>query len=275
MKQEKKMPHLSEMLGMGVRKNSESMLAVKPFRMNGVDHTYGDAISSSVFPDEHTHIEPCRFSKHSGAIQALGGVITDGGGRIPRQLRFVINMIKHPLHFLNLINPYHAAERGICLLVMQDYDNSINIQRKRRLIWPFVKSLTSKQSEDKKIPTYIPIANNFARKLAKKVKGSAYSTINEIMLNAPTTAHILSGCPMGETADTRVIDLQNRVFGYENIYVIDGSMIPTNLGVNPSLAISAFAERANSFIPSKKGKDFRFLKVEKKWEVRELLVPGK
>ncbi len=155
---------------------------------------------------------------------------------------------------------------------MQDYDNSINIHRKRRLIWPFVKSLTSKQSDDKKIPTYIPIANDFARKLARRTKGSAYSTINEIMLNAPTTAHILSGCPMGETPETGVIDLQNRVFGYENMYVIDGSMIPTNLGVNPSLTISAFAERANSFIPPKNGKDFEFLKVEEKWKVKELLV---
>ena len=200
-------------------------------------------------------------------------LLTDGGGSIPRFLRYLLNIIRHPLNFLRVLNPIGWAYRCIILLVMQTYDNYIDVYRKRRLFWPFSKSLTSKQASEKKNPVYIPLANEFARKLARQMNGIAGSTISEVYLNVPLTAHILGGCSVGRTPAEGVIDEQNRIKGYQNLIINDGSQMPENLGVNPALSITAFAERAMSFIPVKKGETFKSLKVEKGWGVTGILNP--
>ena len=272
MQQEKIMTRLSPMLGHTVRTNSESLVGVTSLRKD-VDFSKGIAITSSVYPDEHTHIEPVRYSAGSDAMGSLAaGTLVDGGKGVPRFLRFIWSSILHPISTIRFISPFGFAKKSIILLVMQTVDNSIKIVRKRRLIWPFQKTLTSTQETGKHIPTFIPIANEFARRLAKRVGGVARSTLNEVILDIPTTAHILSGCIIGETPNTGVIDLKNQVFGYKNLLICDGSMIPANLGVNPSLTITALSERAMSFIPlASELNRPKFFEYEKNWKVTNTL----
>jgi cholesterol oxidase len=138
------------------------------------------------------------------------------------------------------------------VLVMQNLDNSFRLVRERRWFWPFGKGLTSRRAPgEPPIPAYIPVANDAARYIARETDAFPSSSINEVVLNVPTTAHILGGASMGTTPNDGVIDARNRVFGYDNLYVVDGSMIPANLGVNPSLTITAMAEHAMSHIPLK------------------------
>ncbi|XDD51015.1 GMC oxidoreductase [Leptospira sp. WS92.C1] len=270
MKEDGFLPKLSKRLGQIVRTNSESLIGVT-LKDKGADLSHGIAITSSVFPDEHTHIEPVRYSDGADAMNGLAaGVLVDGGGSIPRQLRFLIEVFKHPVNSISLLNPIGFARRTIILLVMQTVDNSIEIVRKRRWIWPFKRTLSSTQESGEKIPTYIPVANEFARRLAKITNGVARSSINEALLDIPTTAHILGGCNISESPEEGVIDLQNRVYGYKNLMVCDGSMIPANLGVNPSLTITALSERAMSFVPVKE-KEILSFKFEKKWGIVNLL----
>jgi cholesterol oxidase len=138
------------------------------------------------------------------------------------------------------------AKESVILLCMQALDGHINMRYKRTWYWPFGKSMVSSGS---KIPTFIPEANNFAEKLAKMHGGSAMSMVSEILFNIPSTAHILGGCVMGRSSSEGVTDHRQRVFGYQNMYICDGSAISANLGVNPSLSITALSERAMSFLP--------------------------
>jgi len=263
-----RLPGLSSALGSAVRTNSEAILGVTVKGKN-VDFSQGIAITSSVFPEEHTHIEPVRYSRGSDAMGTLATILTDGGGKIPRQLRFLWNILKNPINFLRTLSPVGFARQTIILLVMQTLDSSLRLVRKRRWIWPFTPSLTSQGGGG--VPTYIPVAQEFARRLAAKLGGIPRSAYNEVLLDVPTTAHILGGCVMSENPEDGVIDLQNRAHGYPNILVCDGSMIPGNLGVNPSLSITAFTERAMSFIPPRQGSKMNHFAFEKKWKVADLI----
>ncbi len=272
MQQEKIMTRLSPMLGSTVRTNSESIVGVTSLKKD-VDFSKGIAITSSIYPDEHTHIEPVRYSAGSDAMGSLAaGTLVDGGKGVPRFLRFIWSSILHPINTIRFISPFGFAKKSIILLVMQTVDNSIKIVRKRRLIWPFQKTLTSTQENGVHIPAFIPIANEFARRLAKRIGGVARSTLNEVLLDIPTTAHILSGCMIGDSPETGVIDLKNQVYGYKNLLICDGSMVPANLGVNPSLTITALSERAMSFIPlASEAEGAKFFDYEKNWKVTDTL----
>lgn len=269
MKQTGRMPRISDRLGRMVRTNSESLIGVTA-RSSNVDFSHGIAITSSVFPDPHTHIEPVRYPAGSDAMNALAApVMVDGGGWIPRQLRFLFALLMHPIRALRLTWPSGFAKRSIILLVMQSIDNYIRIENRRTLYWPWFRVLTTKTEKGSRLPSYIPIANQFARVLARRMNGYARSSINEVLLDIPTTAHILGGACIGETPQEGVIDLQNRLFGYKNFLVCDGSMVPANLGVNPSLTITALSERAMSFVPAKT--EMHHFQFEKTWNVTELL----
>ncbi len=270
LKQKQRLPGLPDGIGRRVRTNSEVILGARS-RSNKVDYSQGVAITSSVYPDKTTHIEPVRYAKGNDIMGLLTVLLTDGGGRTPRQLRYLFNILRHPLDFLKTFNPIGWAYQTVILLVMQTHDNHINVIRKLRWIWPFSKSLTSKQASVEKNPVYIPIANDFGRRLAKRMNGIPSSSITEVLLNAPITAHIMGGCAIGPTDVESVIDDRNMLKGYKNLIINDGSQIPENLGVNPALSITALAERAMSFVPVKKGTKFRYLKVEKKWGVTSLL----
>jgi cholesterol oxidase len=270
MKEQGHLPRLSDRLGKVVRTNSEAIVAVKS-NARDVDYSKGVAITSSVYPDEHTHMEPVRYARGNDLMGLLMVLLTDGDGKTPRILKYLGNILRHPIGFLRLLNPIGFALHSIMVLVMQTHDNYLNVFRKRRLLWPFIKTLNSEQASDKKNPVHIPIANEFCRRLAKRINGTPGNIITEVCLNAPVTAHIMGGCSPGENSKDGVIDEQNRVNGYRNMLVVDGAMIPANIGANPALTITAMSERAMSFIPVKEGQPMRYLKAEREWGVTERL----
>ncbi len=263
-----RLPNLSPHLGRYARTNSETLLGVRSFAP-GADYTRGVAITSSVHPDDETHLEPVRFGPGHDAMCALVAALTDGGKRTPRVLRWIGNELRHPVRNLRLRNPAGWAKETIILLVMQTVDNYFRLDRRRPRFFPFVKVLTSKDEGERRHPKWLPAGNDFGRRLARRIRGAAANVVTEVTANAPITAHILGGCSFGPTPEEGVIDERNRVKGYANMIVCDGSQIPENLGVNPALSITAFAERALTFVPP--NKPVRFLAVEKRWGVEGLI----
>jgi cholesterol oxidase len=241
---------LSDRLGHYLRTNSEALLGVRS-RRDDVDYSKGIAITSGVFVDDKTHIEVVRYPAGSDALAPLATVLTAGGGRVPRWLRWLGTIARHPLQFLRTVVPFGWAKRTAILLVMQPLDNHLRYRLRRPWYWPFKKKLDSERGEGEPAPTYIPVANLVAKKLAKKMDGIPQSGLLEVVLGKASTAHILGGCPIGLGPDDGVVDPHHRAFGYDDLYVIDGSTIPANLGVNPSLTITAMAEHAMTHVPER------------------------
>ena len=242
---------LSSALGGRVRTNSEVICGATA-RAKDADYSKGIAIASGFHPDPATYVEVVRYSKGSDAMSFLGTLLVDDGTRLTRPMKWAATCLRHPIDFLRTLNPFGWAQHSTIVLVMQNLDNSLRLVREHRWFWPFGKGLTSRRAPDEPaIPSYIPVANQAARHLAGQLGAYPSSSINEVVLNVPTTAHILGGATMGTTPAEGVIDARNRVFGYDNLYVVDGSMVPGNLGVNPSLTITAMAEHAMSHVPLK------------------------
>lgn len=248
-----RLPEMSDQVGHLVRTNSEVLVGATADRAD-VDYSRGVAITSSIHPEPRTHIEPVRYPKGSSAIGLLSTVLTDGGPGMPRPLRYLGNIIRHPIRFLRTLSLYRWAERTVILLVMQSYDNSIQLYRKKGRLGV---RLASKQGHGRPNPTYIPLANEAARIAAEVMGGQAGSAINEVLLNRPATAHLLGGAPIGSTPERGVIDPYHRMYGHAGLHVIDGAAVSANLGVNPSLSITAMAERALAMWPNKGGLDPR------------------
>jgi cholesterol oxidase len=246
------LPGLSGALGHYVRTNSEALLAVRS-RKRDVDYSRGIAITSGVYVDDKTHIEIVRYSEGSDALAPLATVLTDDAPPWPRWMRWIGRALRHPLQFLRTAVPFGWSKRTAILLVMQPVDSHLRYVMRRRWWWPLQRALDSDRGTAKPVPVYIPVANAVARRMAEKMDGVAQSGIVEVLLGKATTAHILGGCPIGTTPETGVVDPQCRAFGHEGLYVIDGSVIPANLGVNPSLTITAMAEHAMSHVPPKRG----------------------
>ncbi|NLD76439.1 MAG: GMC family oxidoreductase [Acidimicrobiales bacterium] len=246
-----RLPNLSDRLGDVVRTNSEAIVGASA-RKPQPELTQGVAITSSIHPDDHTHIEPVRYPPGSNAMGLLTTVLVDGGGKVPRQVRFVRKVLRHPVQFLRSLSVHRWSERSIILLVMQSRDNSISLRRHSKL-----DVLVSRPGHGEPNPSYLPVANDAARKTAEMLDGDAWGAWNETMLDAPTTAHILGGCVIGDSAETGVIDPYQRVYGYEGLSVADGSAVSANLGVNPSLTITAMTERAMSLWPNRGEEDPR------------------
>jgi cholesterol oxidase len=242
---------LSPALGGYVRTNSE-VLCGATARSGARDYSQGIAIASGFHPAPDTYMEVVRYPRGSDAMSFFGTLLIDGGGRFGRPLRWAASCLRHPIDFLRTLNPFGWAKRSTIVLVMQSIDSSLRLVRRRRWTWPFAKHLTSRRDPGQPpIPTYIPVANQAARHLARRIDAFPSSAINEVVANVPTTAHILGGASMGSSPAEGVVDARNRVFGYDNLWVVDGSMIAGNLGVNPSLTITALAEHAMSQIPAK------------------------
>ncbi len=243
---------LSSCLGKNVRTNSEALLGVTT-RDKNKDFSQGIAITSGFYPEPHTHVEPVRYPKGSSFMKVIAAPMANEGGRFLRPLKMICAALLHPLDTLRLFFNFHWAENTIILLVMQTLENKISFKLGRNIFTLFLKRMTTEAHPSHKVPVFIPIANTIARVLAKKINGIPQSAVNEVLLQIPTTAHVLGGCCMGSTSQEGVqegvIDTQHRVFGYENMYVCDGSAVSANLGVNPSLTITAMTERCMSFIP--------------------------
>ena len=244
------MTRLSPMLGRRVRTNSEVLPAVTA-RNDDVDYSKGASITSSIYVDEVTHIEPVRFSAGSDLLYTLMTLLTDGSPR-SRPWRWLLNVLRHPFSFLRSAWPLGVAKRSVIFLVMQTLDNSIRIFHKRRWWWPFSRTLnTEREDKRERIPALIPQAQEAAKIAARKIDGFASNGIPEVFFNMGTTAHILGGCMIGPDPEHGVIDAQHRVYNYEGLYVTDGAAMPANLGANPSLTITAMAEQAMSHVPPK------------------------
>lgn len=243
------LPNLSDELGRKVRTNAESILCVR-YPDGQSDLSKGIAIGSGIYIDDHTHIEAVRYPAGSDAMGGMFTVLTGGRPGWSRPISWLAALLKllvtHPWKGLRFLLPFGFAMQTVIFLCMQTIDGHINFRLRRRWYWPFSKGLSSFGD---RIPTFIPSANAFAEKAAKATGGIAGSSTTEIFFNVPMTAHCMGGCAMADSPKSGVIDSQNRVFGYRNLYVVDGSMLGANLGVNPSLTITALAERAMSFIP--------------------------
>lgn len=246
LKQSGALPNVSADLGNRVRTNAESVLGIR-FPGKEVNMSPGVAIGSGIHIDQHTHIEATRYGNGHDMNSTLMALMVGGQGPM-RILHWLWALVRHPVLFARAANPFGWARQTLIFLVMQTLDASLTMRLRRRWYWPFTKLLSS---EGQPIPTNIPQANEFTKKMAAHFGGIPLTTSSEIFFNVPFTAHCMGGCAMASNAEEGVIDAQNRVFNYQNLYVIDGSMLGANLGVNPSLTITALAERAMSYIPAK------------------------
>ncbi len=250
MKAQGRLPGISARLGVLTRTNSESLSgAITTLRnRNKHDFTRGIAITSSVRPDEQTCIEVVRYGKGSNAMGLLSTLMTDGGGQLPRAVKWLGQAASHPGRLASLyagIN--HWSERTLIGLTMQTLDNSITVQPRRTRLGRI--KLTSEQGHGAPVPTWIPAANQVMRRIAAKIGGFPLNSIGEIA-DIPMTAHFIGGCVIGDDAGHGVVDPYHRVYGHPGLHIVDGSAISANPGVNPALTITAQAERAMAMWPN-------------------------
>lgn len=248
-----RLPKLSDKLGVLTRTNSESIVGAGRLRVrDDLDLTHGVAITSSIHPTADTHIEPCRYGKGSNAMGLLQTLMTDGvlpdGTGVPRWKQLIQSAQSDPKGTLRLLNPRRWSERTMIALVMQHLDNSITTYTKKSKFG--FRRMVSKQGHGLPNPTWIPAGNEVTRRIAKKIDGVAGGTWGELF-NIPLTAHFLGGATIGDSVENGVIDPYHRVHGYPTLSVVDGAAISANMGVNPSLSITAQAERAASLWPNK------------------------
>jgi len=239
------LPRLSDRLGKLVRTNSEAILAVT-LPPGAPDIQKRVAITGSIYPDPDTHIETVVYGDAADSMSSLYTVLVGDGTRVTRPLKLLAAAARHPLTFLKLLDPRGWSRRTIIVLVMQTLDNAIELRARRTRRGA---RLQTQRDGERPIPSYIPVANQFAAWLAARTGGVAQTALMEAVANVPTTAHVLGGAVIGADASRGVVDARQRVFGYENLLVCDGSAIPANIGVNPSLTITAMAEHAMSHIP--------------------------
>ncbi len=247
------LPRVSDRLGLLTRTNSEALLGSIADERD-IDYSHGIAITSSFHPDEHTHVEPVRYGKGSNAMSLLQTVLTDGSTGTPRWRVWLKEMWRQKGNLFKLYDLRHWSERTIIALVMQTHDNSITTFTKRGITGR--RRLSSRQGHGAPNPTFIPPAHEAVQRMAHHMKGTAGGTIGE-PFNVPMTAHFMGGCAIGDSPETGVIDPYHRLYGHEGLHVVDGSAISANLGVNPSLTITAQAERAMAMWPNRGETDTR------------------
>ncbi len=249
----KTLPDLSDKLGENILTNSEMLSGV-----GGADRklNHGLAISRIFSPDENTQIEICKFPDGSGAMMHLGTLAVGPGSPPVRTAKLLGALLTHPITFLKLFFTKAPSDKGVIFLIMQTLENSMRIRLRRGL---FGSSMSMVNDSKQGVPTYIPVGQDALYRYAKKVNGVPMNALTEITLGLASTAHILGGCPMGKTKQDGVVDDFFRVHGYPDMYILDGSIMPCNLGVNPSLTITTFAEYAMDHIPANGGNKVKSL----------------
>ncbi len=242
------LPRISPRLGELVRTNSEAILTVTVPEEHAAGFTKRVAITSSIYPDPHTHIETVSYGEDGDSMRIFYTLLVGDGTRLTRPLKLLTQILLHPRRFAEVLFAKRWSRRTIILLVMQTLDNAIALRPRKGpfgTLW-----LRTEQDPERPNPTFIPVANQAAEWIAKRTGGIAQSSVMEALFNIPTTAHILGGAVIAPDPARGVVDARQRVFGYENLLVCDGSTIPANVGVNPSLTIAALAEHAMSFVPA-------------------------
>jgi cholesterol oxidase len=238
------LPELSDQVGAQIRTNNES-LALVHSRRKEKDFSKGVAIGSIFPPDEDTHLEPVRYGSGSGFWKLLSVPMTYGRSVVGRILKLIWRLITHPLTWLRIHFSRDFAKESVILLFMQHLDSTLRL--KRGLL-----NLRSVLSSGPAPSAFMPLARELADSTAEEIDGAPFVMVSEAILGTPLTAHILGGCVIGKDETEGVIDNNHRVFGYQNLYVCDGSAISANPGVNPSLTITAMTERAMSRFPFNK-----------------------
>ncbi|MCW3844613.1 GMC oxidoreductase, partial [Micromonospora yasonensis] len=243
------LPRLSPRLGELTRTNSEAILGAsvgwRQARQRGLDFTEGVAITSSFHPDPQTHIEPVRYGKGSNAMGLLQSLLVDGGPH--RVRRWLAGIVRQPGLAARMLSVRNWSQRTVIALVMQSVDNSLTTRLRRG---PLGRRLISGPGHGAPNPTWIPAGNQAVRLLAEEIDGTPGGALTE-PFNIPLTAHILGGAVIGDSPERGVIDPYHRVYGHPGLHVVDGAAVSANLGVNPSLTITAQAERAMSCWPNK------------------------
>ena len=240
---ESSLPNLSDTVGAHARTNSESLMWITAFDRETV-FSDGIAISSILHTDEHSHLEPVRYPAGSGFWRILGAPLAQGKNVMVRAAKVIFDLVHHPMKNLKVFFIDDWAKRTQILLFMRTLDSTFRFSRSL-----FGMKTVAERGE--RPTTFVPEAGDLAKRYAGIVNGKPMVLLTETLFGIPTTAHILGGCAMGKDRNEGVIDKDNRVFGYLNMYICDGSMISANPGVNPSLTITALTERAMSKISEK------------------------
>lgn len=240
---------LSPRLGERIRTNSEALLG-SGSRRRDVDYSRGVSITSITNIDDITRVEPVRYPDGSSLMRFLSAPLVDMNASIPERLRYSLKWyLRHPRLTLDMYVMPGWARRSTILLVMQHADNRMRFRIGRSPFTLFRRGLVAEQEPGYEIPAQIPGSHELAREFAALTEGEALGNVGENLLNLPTTAHILGGAPIGATAMEGVVNERFEVHNYPGLYIIDGSIMPANPGVNPSLTITALAEYAMSHIP--------------------------
>ena len=242
------LPALSPRLGDRVRTNGESILGSSA-RRTDVDYSTGVAITSIVDADEVTTVEPVRYPAGSSLMRLLAFPMIPAGGAASRVARSLLAVLLRPRDFWDTHLRPRWAERTTVLLVMQNVDHRIRMRLGRSALTLFRRDLVSAPGAGDGVPTRIEIGREVTRRFARRTGGVPGGSLNEELFGVPLTAHILGGCPVGETAEDGVVSHGFEVHGYPGLHVVDGSVMPANPGVNPSLTIAAVAEYAMSLVP--------------------------
>ncbi|MEM1452414.1 MAG: FAD-dependent oxidoreductase [Planctomycetota bacterium] len=246
------LPRLSDRVGDLVRTNSESLIGVIAGQRD-VDHSKGIAISSILHTDEHSHVEPVRYPSGSGFFRTLMIPHVPGDTAITRLLGLARYVVRHPLRVLKAVTVPDLSRSTTVLLYMRSLEGTLSFRRGRGLLTGMRRGLRSRLTDAEPPTASIPEATDIARRFAERTDGQPMSLATETLAGIPTTAHILGGACIGASPAEGVIDAQHRVFGHEGLWVVDGAAISANPGVNPSLSITAMAERAMSFVPPAEG----------------------
>jgi cholesterol oxidase len=256
---------ISDKLGEEVRTNAETLCAVTGAseKLNN-----GLAITSVFSPDEQTHVEIVKYPDKSNAMKWFFGLAVEGAPNpFLRSMKLLYKTFTHPRQFFKTLFNFRWSTNMVIFLVMQTVDNAMKIVWKKGI---FGGRISIDNKGQRKVPAYIPVGQMVMERYAQKVSGISQNILLEVFFDRPTTAHILGGCPMGNSAETGVVDSDLRLHGYPNMYVMDGSVIQGNIGVNPSLTITAMAEYAMSRIePKEDNQDNGFSQqlnlLEKEW----------
>jgi cholesterol oxidase len=241
------LPHLSQRLGELVRTNGESLLGATSFERHR-NLSRGIAIGAAIHPTSLTKIENVRYPSGSGAMRLLGVPLTPDGNALTRPLKMLWRILLRLPSILRLWAIADWARSTVILLVMQQVDQHLRLKLGGTL-WKRLEGAAT----ERRVPSYLPIAQRAAELLAEEIQGEPQNVVSEVLLRTPATAHILGGCCIGDSTDAGVIDAAHEAFGHPGLYVCDGSVIPGNLAVNPSLTIAAIAERFAAQFPPAPG----------------------
>lgn len=241
---QKSLPRISDTLGSGIRTNSENLIGVTSFNKDA-DFTKGIAIGSLVSVDDLRHVEPVRYPAGSGFWRIFMAPMVSGDSLFSRAFNILKDILSHPISNARAMFIDDWSKRTMILLYMESVESTLKVR------WSKWRGLVSQVEQGKPPTAFNPIAHDVAKKVEAIINGKSMVLLSESLFGIPTTAHILGGACMGKDIHSGVIDSECNVFGYENMKICDGSVISANIGVNPSLTITAITEYAMSTVPHK------------------------